>query len=118
VAGRRDIVLARFPFTDQAGTKLRPVLILAEIPGPYHDYVVLFITSQLGQATPGLDVVIHPTDACFVQSGLKVASVFRIGKLASMSEMLISGTLGTLEQPVFDEIVIRLTRLFQAGQSS
>ena len=40
---RGDIVLARFPFTDQTISKIRPVLILAEIPGPYRDFLVMFI---------------------------------------------------------------------------
>ena len=44
--------------------------------------------------------------------------MFRIGKLASMSSVLIVGTLGTLEQPVFDEVVRRVTRLLQAAQGS
>jgi hypothetical protein len=62
VPRRGDVVLAHFPFTSQGGTKLRPVLILAEVPGPYPDFIVMFISSQVGQAVPGFDLVLGPTD--------------------------------------------------------
>jgi len=40
---RGDVALARFPFTDRIGTKIRPVLVLLEVPGPYRDFLVMFI---------------------------------------------------------------------------
>ena len=55
---RGDILLARFPFADQTISKIRPVLILAEIPGPYRDFLVMFISSQLHQALPDIDVTV------------------------------------------------------------
>ncbi len=113
---RRDVVLARFPFTNQASAKLRPVLILAEIPGAYRDYIVLFISSQLGQATPNFDVILDPAHPAFVSSGLRTASVFRVGKVASLSDALLAGTLGRLDQSVFLEIVRRLARLLETDQ--
>jgi mRNA interferase MazF len=111
-----DIVPAHFPFTSQGGTKLRPVLVLAEIPGPYPDFIVVFISSQLSQAVPGFDLVLGPTDPAFPRSGLKVASVFRIGKVASISGALLGGTLGHLDAAILKEIVRRLTHLFRPGQ--
>jgi mRNA interferase MazF len=105
VPRRGEIVLARFPFTSQGGTKLRPVLILAEIPGPYPDFIVMFISSQLGQAVSGFDLVLGPTDPAFARSGLKVASVFRIGKVASLSSALLGGTLGRLDTSVLRRLL-------------
>lgn len=113
---RGDIVLARFPFTDQSGVKLRPVLLLVEIPGAYRDFVVMFISSRLAQATPGLDLVLQPGHPAFLSSGLKVASVFRVGKIASLSEALFVGTLGRLDPTLFEEIVRRLTAMLESGQ--
>ena len=46
MARRGDVALARFPFTNLSGAKLRPVLVIAEAPGPHRDYIVLFISSQ------------------------------------------------------------------------
>ena len=56
---RGDIVLARFPFTDGSGAKVRPVLVLASVPGRHDDYLVLFISSQLRIAVFGGDVWIR-----------------------------------------------------------
>jgi hypothetical protein len=92
------------------------VLVLAEIPGAYRDFIVLFITSQLTQATPDLDFVLEPSDPAFAMSGLKVASAFRVGKVAALSDAMIGGTLGRLEETAFDEIVRRLTLLLQTGK--
>jgi mRNA interferase MazF len=114
VPERGDIVLTRFPFTDRSGAKLRPVLVLAKIPGPHEDFVALFISSQLSQAVSGLDIVLEPADQAFRGSGLKVASVFRIGKVASISDALMAGTLGRLDAPIFDEIIRRLVRLLES----
>ena len=113
---RRDIVLARFPFTDQTGAKLRPVLVLVEIPGAHRDFLVMFISSQLSQAVPQLDVILDPAQPGFRRLGLKVASVFRIAKVASLSAALLSGTLGRLDEAMFTEIIRRLTRLLETGR--
>ncbi len=50
---RGDIVLARFPFTDLSGTKLRPVLTLAPVPGPHQDYLVHVQATTFGIARWG-----------------------------------------------------------------
>ena len=113
---RGEVVLARFPFTDMSGARLRPFLVLAEIPGRYRDFIVLFISSQLSQATPGLDLVLDPSYSAFAGSGLKVPSVFRIGKVASMSEALLAGPLGRLEAGVFQEVIHRLSSLLETGR--
>ena len=110
---RGDVVLARFPFTDGSGTKLRPVLVLADVPGPHDDYLVLFISSQLRTAVVGVDVVLDRQHSAFPGSGLKVPSVLRIGKLATISSGLILGPLGKLGNPVLDDVVRRLTTLLE-----
>ncbi|MGE3912474.1 MAG: type II toxin-antitoxin system PemK/MazF family toxin [Chloroflexota bacterium] len=110
---RGEIVLARFPFTDGSGTKLRPVLVLAAVPGAHDDFLVLFISSQLRIATPGLDLVLDRHHAAFLATGLKVPSVFRIGKLAIISSNLIVGPLGQLDGPSYALIVSRLIALVE-----
>jgi mRNA interferase MazF len=114
VPARGDIVLARFPFTDGSGTKLRPVLVLARVPGPYDDYLVLFISSQLRTAAAGIDVVLGRQHPAFAASGLKVPSVLRIGKLATISNALIVGPLGRLDATLITDIVRRLITLLRS----
>ena len=97
---------------DQTGVDTR------EVPGAYRDFIVLFISSQIGQAVPDFDVILDRAHPAFDHSGLKTASVFRIAKIAALSEALLGGTLGRLEGTVFSEIIRRLTRLLATGQSS
>ncbi|MBM2810772.1 MAG: PemK family protein [Chloroflexi bacterium] len=113
---RGDIVLARFPFTDQRGATLRPVLVLAEIPGRYADFLVVFISSRLSQAMGDLDVILDAAHPAFPGSGLRVPSVVRIAKVASISEQLIVGRLGGLDQTILDEITRRLTHVIRTGR--
>jgi mRNA interferase MazF len=116
VPTRGDIVLARFPFTDQATAKLRPTPVLAEVPGAYDDFLVMFISSQLSQAVAGFDVILDLSHPSFRSSGLKVASVFRVAKVASLSNALIVGHLGRLDPVVFSDIIRRLTHFIRAGR--
>jgi mRNA interferase MazF len=115
VPARGDIALARFPFTDGTFTKLRPVLILAAIPGRHADYLVLFISSQLSHAQPGLDLILDAGHPAFAASGLRRPSVFRVAKVASMSGALLVGRLGALRPDLLDQVVGRLVRLLRSG---
>jgi mRNA interferase MazF len=113
---RGDVVLARFPFTDRIGTKIRPVLVLLEIPGPHQDFLVMFISSQRRQAIAGVDVVLEPTDPIFAGTGLKTASVFKVAKVATLSEALLIGAIGRLDDELFGMLLKRLARLLQTGR--
>jgi len=113
---RGDVVLARFPFTDRIGTKIRPVLVLAEVPGPYPDFLVMFISSQQRQAIPEVDIVLEPTDPAFAGTGLKTASVFKVAKVASLSEALLIGAIGRLDGELLRMLIKRLVHLLQTGR--
>lgn len=56
---------------------------------------------------------LRPASPAFGATGLKTTSVFRIGKIASLSDALIMGKLGELAEPVFDDVVGRLVRLLR-----
>jgi mRNA interferase MazF len=92
---------------------MRPVLVLAEVPGPYDDYLVLFISSQIQTAVAGVDVVLDRQHAAFRGSGLKVPSVLRIGKLATISGRLMLGPLGKADDALLEDVVRRLTDLLE-----
>jgi mRNA interferase MazF len=113
VPARGDSVLARFPFTDGSGAKLRPVLVLANVPGPHDDYLALFISSQVRVAVPSVDLVLDRNAPSFPVTGLKVPSVFRVGKVATLSAALIVGRLGVLPEPLLSDVVRRLVGLLE-----
>ena len=82
-----SIVLARFPFTDLSGDKRRPALVVSR-DNRRTDLVVCFITSV---PRAGLDMApISPTPG----TGLKVPSVVRFDKLATLDPTVITGKLG------------------------
>jgi len=89
-----DVVLTPLPQANGA-TKNRPAVVLRKMP-PFSDLLVCGISSQIHQAVPGFDDVIDTTDPGFVASGLKVASVFRIGFLAVLPANRFVGTLGAI----------------------
>ena len=83
-----SIILTRFPFTDLTGDKRRPALVVSDDNDRRSDLVVCFITSvprtgpDMAQidATPG--------------TGLKVPSVVRFDKIATLERSVITGKLG------------------------
>ena len=83
-----DIVLIPFPFTDLRGIKNRPALVLYVA---LHDVTVAFITSQLIQQEP-FDIAIKPNTI----NGLKVDSIVKLGKIATIEKSLVIGKMGLL----------------------
>jgi len=91
-----ELALLRFPqVTLEEGT-LRPVLLIARVPGDYPDWLVAMVSSRLEQAIPGVDEVIRGEDADFSASGLDQASVIRIGRLAVVNAGLFLGAIGEI----------------------
>lgn len=83
-----SIVLARFPFTDLSGAKRRPALVVSGDNEQRTDLIVCFITSTL-RSGPGM----APLDAT-PGTGLKVPSVIRFDKLATLERAVIAGKIG------------------------
>jgi mRNA interferase MazF len=99
-----DLILIPFPFSDLTGTKNRPALVL--ISNEF-DVTVSFITSQIKWSSKH-DIVLFPS----LINGLKVKSLIRLSKMATISKDLILGKLGELSQKELDEIDNGLISLF------
>ncbi len=83
-----DIILITFPFTDLSGSKLRPAVILVDAT---EDVTAAFVTTQLKWQEP-TDVLLTPT----VNNGLKLPSLIRTSKIATLDKALIKGRIGNL----------------------
>ena len=83
-----SIVLARFPFTDLSGDKRRPALVVSRDNDRRTDLVVCFITS-VPRTGPDMAPIIASAD-----TGLKVPSVVRFDKIATLDRSIITGKLG------------------------
>lgn len=109
---RGDIVLVRFPFTDLSGSKLRPALVVA-FENKYGDVILAFISSGVKE-TGNTDFVLKEGNGDFSKTGLKKTSVFKMGKLATLSKDLLSGKIGSVSprlQEKLDEKLRKALRL-------
>jgi mRNA interferase MazF len=91
-----EIVLLRLPQPNLSPGKLRPVLVLSELPGLFGNILVCGISSQLHQEIPNWDEQLTPADTDFGTCDLKVASVIRLGWLAAVNPSASVGTLGSI----------------------
>ena len=82
------IVLARFPFTDLSGDKRRPALVVSRDNGRRADVVVCFITSVPRSGPDAAPIAATPG------TGLKVPSVVRFDKIATLEKSVVTGKLG------------------------
>jgi mRNA interferase MazF len=94
IAGQ--VVVFRFPQTDLEEGKLRPALLLGKLPGEYDDWLICMISSQTRQSISGFDEIVNDSDEDFSESGLKVASVIRVGRLAVVSGEILLGAIGEI----------------------
>ena len=63
---------------------------------PFRDLLICGISTQLHQAAKGFDEVIAPGDADFAVSGLKAASLIRLGFLAIVPRGKVAGAIGNI----------------------
>ena len=90
-----DIVLAPFPFTNLRQTKIRPVLVVADVrDGTQRDWIVCEITSS--RATHAREVAIMPGD-------------LQTGQLRRHNSRARPDRLSTLNEGVFQRTIARLT---------
>lgn len=101
-----SIVLTRFPFTDLSGDKRRPALVVSRDNQRRADLVVCFITSvpRAGPDTAPL--------ASLPGTGLKVPSVVRFDKLATLDLAVITGKLGDVPAAWLDSYGTTFFKVF------
>ena len=101
-----DIVLIPFPFTDLSGSKNRPALVLV---GGEVDVTLAFISTQL-KWKEDTDVLLKPTK----ENGLKIESVVRHSKLATIDTELAIGRLGRIDSKTREQVnknIIKILKL-------
>ena len=103
-----DIALA--PLTQADGQfKNRPVVLLRRMP-PFGDFLVCGVSTQLQHRVDGFDEVIMPGEPEFTASGLKAASLIRLGFLAVLPEEELLGRIGALSSTRHRRLLANLCR--------
>lgn len=104
-----QIVLFPFPQTNQIKKKLRPALLLKQVPGQFDDWLLCMISSQLHQEIKNYDEVMKKDDSDFPMSGLKTDSLIRIGRLAVVEADMIIGSIGEISSERLKRICTKLS---------
>ena len=105
-----QIVLFRFPQADLEEGKLRPALLLGKLPGEHGDWLICMISSQVRHYVPEFDEIVREEDLDFATSGLKVASVIRVGRLAVVEADILLGAAGEITTDRLRRIKTRLSQ--------
>ena len=87
-----DVVLVKFPFTNNLGFKKRPALVIRDTNDG--DVVVCRITSKLYNSHYDINL------KNWQQSGLQLPSVIRAHKIASLEKNMIDKKLGEVDSNV------------------
>ena len=98
-----DIVLLKFPFTDSKTFKRRPALIINDFNDG--DIIVCRITSQIYKTQN--DVMIDD----WKESGLKLPSVIRVHKIATLEKDMVELSLGKVDKSIKEKVKEIITKL-------
>ena len=108
VISEGQVILFRFPQTDQKQGKLRPALVLRKLPGNFSDYLICMISSQLHSLIPDMDEPINPEDSDFESSGLKQSSIVKVCRIAVVEETVLLGKIGEINEERLNKIKQKL----------
>ena len=98
-----DIVLLKFPFTDGLSFKKRPELVIQDSKDG--DLIVCRVTSKLYDSI--FDVNLKSRG----QYGLKLPSVVRVHKIASIEKELVDQKIGQLDKATQSQVKSRFRKL-------
>lgn len=104
------VVLVPFPFTDLTVAKLRPALVLYEGD---KDAIMAFISSKLPSNPSMVDVLITKNHSSFKNAGLKVDSVIKLDKIATVLKDLIVGEIGELDLELRGEVNQKIKKVLE-----
>jgi len=105
---RGTVVLTPFPFTDLSGAKVRPAVVVSRSDRPGDDVILAFVSSVVPSRSLPTDLVVDPSRPNFRETGLKVPSIVKCDKLATVQRQIILGELGQLSATLLRELDQRL----------
>ena len=103
-----QVVLFRFPHTDLDKGKLRPAVLLRKVPGKFDDWLVCMVSSQPRHFDPNFQELGRESDDDYANSGLKISSSIRVGRLAVVGEDVLVGSIGSISSERLRRITARL----------
>ena len=104
-----DVLLIRLPQLGSATVKLRPSLLLADLPGPYQNLLLCGISTQLHHIESNWDERVQTVDTDFTSSGLHRDSVIRLSYLYAADPSEIAGVIGSIDFSRLGRLLQRLS---------
>ena len=92
-----DVLLIRLQLANAAAPKLRPALLLANLPGPYQNLLVCGISTQLHQTVPDWDELLAPGEPDYAASRVRRASEIRLSYLYAATPGEVAGAIGRID---------------------
>lgn len=89
-----DIIIVPFPFADLPVRKVRPAVVVGLTKDRYHDVIVCAVSSVVEVKLSENEFLIEPTRT----NGLRVTSVVKVDRIATLRQSTIITTLGKLSQ--------------------
>jgi len=103
-----EIYLAKFPFGDASGMKIRPVLLLTEPVGMIPEILVAYISSVIPPQLLPSDLLLDPSSPEFRSTNLKTPSALRLHKLATIHCTSLARYLGVVESRTWSAVAAKL----------
>jgi mRNA interferase MazF len=91
---RGTVVLTPFPFTDLSSAKVRPAVVVSRTDRPADDVILAFISSVASSRPLPTDLPVDPAHPDAHGTWLKVPSIVKCDKLATVQRRIILGELG------------------------
>lgn len=110
-----QIVLFQFPQTDLGIGKMRPAILLAQLPSEYDDWLVCMMSSKTKQAISGIDELVSSVDDDFDETGLKTDTVIRLTRLAVVADSIFTGMIGEIGSDRLKRLRQNLVQWIQAS---
>ena len=102
---RGTIILTPFPFTDLSNSKVRPALVVSSEKRNDNDVIIAFITSVTDvDNSLETNILLNSNESFFKETGLKVSSIIRTDKLATIDKNIILGELGYLNSQLLSTV--------------
>jgi mRNA interferase MazF len=105
---RSEIYLARFPLGGTIGAKVRPVLLLTDPVGPVPELLGAYISSIIPDPMLPSDLLLDPASPDHGGTNLKVISIIRLHKLATIHLRDAFRRIGELAPATMQEVENRL----------
>ena len=111
-----DVVLIPVPQVSGRGRKLRPVVILAALPGPLQDILVCSVSADAAAVVQGWDELISEDAPGFKDTGLHATSVVRLSYINALNSTDVRGVVGSIGTERLEAIRARLRRILSDAE--